>query len=97
MSDDWQRVIEQIHAAAPQTVLVLTGGGAASIADLLGIPGGSRSLLEAVVPYAESALTDWLGRAPENFCSEETALAMAAVARQRACQFLSAQDQKAGS
>jgi nicotinic acid mononucleotide adenylyltransferase/nicotinamide mononucleotide (NMN) deamidase PncC len=92
VTDLWQNLIERIHAAAPQTVVVVTGGGSSAISDLLAIPGGSRSLLEAVVPYSEAALTDWLGRAPEHFCSEETALAMAAVARQRACRLLFAQE-----
>jgi len=65
-------------------VIVVTGGGASAISKLLSVPGGSRTLLEAVVPYSETALTDWLGKAPEHFCVEETALAMAAVAFERA-------------
>ncbi|MGE5195544.1 MAG: hypothetical protein ACM3U2_23885 [Deltaproteobacteria bacterium] len=85
MTDPWHSLIEQIHATPQQAVIVVTGGGGSAIADLLAVPGGSRTLLEAVVPYSEAALTDWLRKKPEHFCVEETALAMAAVAYERAC------------
>ena len=83
MTDPWQQLIERIHAAPQQAVLVVTGGGASAISELLSVPGGSRTLLEAIVPYSEAALADWLGRSPEHSCVEETALAMAAVAYRR--------------
>lgn len=86
MTDDWRNLISQIHAAGVQTVIVVTGGGATAIAELLTVPGGSRTVLEAVVPYSAPALSAWLRRTPEKFCAEETALAMAAVARDRGCQ-----------
>jgi hypothetical protein len=85
MAHSWHELIERIHQAPQRAVVVVTGGGASAIANLLSIPGGSKTLLEAVVPYTEAALTDWLGRRPEHFCVEETALAMAAMAFQRAC------------
>ncbi len=84
MTDPWHTLIERIHAALQQAVIVVTGGGAMAISDLLSIPGGSRTLLEAVVPYSASAVTAWLGKRPDHFCSEEAALAMAAVAFERA-------------
>ena len=89
MTDDWRRLISKIHQEGPPSVIVVTGGGASGIADLLRVPGGSRTVLEAVVPYSTAALTDWLGRKPEHFCVEETALAMAAVAHQRAARLQS--------
>jgi len=85
MADSWQLLIERIHATPQQAVIVVTGGGASAISELLAVPGGSRTLLEAVVPYSEAALSAWLRRKPEQFCVEETALAMAAVAYERAC------------
>ncbi len=84
MSDAWTKLIERIHAAQQQAVIAVTGGGASAIAKLLQVPGGSRTLLEAIVPYSAAALTDWLGMRPERFCTEDTALSMAAVAFQRA-------------
>jgi len=44
---------------------------------LLNVPGGSRSILEVVVPYQEQALTEFLGQRPASSCSTETAGAMA--------------------
>jgi len=84
MPDAWTSLIERIHAAPQQAVIAVTGGGASAITELLSVPGGSRTLLEATVPYSAAALTDWLGRRPEQFCTEETALAMATVANERA-------------
>src|SRR6516164_6367017 len=84
MPHAWTNLIEQIHAAPQQAVIAVTGGGVSAIAGLLSVPGGSRTVLEAVVPYSALALADWLGKRPQHFCSEETALAMAAVAFQRA-------------
>jgi len=84
MSDPWHELIRRIHEAPLQAVIVVTGGGASAISELLSVPGGSRTVLEAVVPYSSAALVDWLGRPPDHFCVEETALAMAAVAYERA-------------
>jgi hypothetical protein len=72
-------LVAQIHAAPVRMVLAVTGGSRA-IAELLEVPGGSRTLLEAVVPYSAAALHDWLGAQPEHYCSAQTARAMAMAA-----------------
>ncbi len=54
------------------------------MAELLEVPGASRTLLEAVVPYSRSALLGWVGGRPDQFCSTRTARAMAIVALGRA-------------
>ena len=79
-----QQLVEQIHASPTRIVLGVTGGGSRAIADLLEVPGASRTLLEAVVPYAENALAAWLGGRPDQSCSLETARAMAMAAFRRA-------------
>src|SRR6185369_8956411 len=84
MNAAWRELIGRIHASPRKCVFAVTGGGPSAIAQLLSVPGGSRTVLEAVIPYSPESLAQWLGRAPEHFCSEETALAMAAVACQRA-------------
>jgi len=80
-----QRIIEGIHASGRRCVLAITGGGSGAIAALLHVPGGSRVLHEAIVPYERGALVEFLGREPEQACSAETAVAMArrALARGR--------------
>ena len=65
-------------------VVVVTGGGAQALADLLAVPGASRTLLEAVVPYSERALTEFLGMLPQQSVSIESAAALARTAYQRA-------------
>lgn len=79
-----EQLVQQIHDSPRRIVLVATGGGSRAIADLLEVPGGSRTLLEAVVPYSPSAVVAWLGGPPDEFCSAATARSMAMVAFQRA-------------
>ena len=80
----WARLIADVQGSGRQAVLAVTGGGTAAIAELLRVPGGSRLLLEAIVPYDPRSLAEFLGQAPEQACSAETAVAMAERARGRA-------------
>ena len=82
--DDWARLIADVQASGRQAVLAITGGGTGAIAELLRVPGGSRLLLEAVVPYDARSLAEFLGVAPEQATSGDTAIAMAERARDRA-------------
>jgi nicotinamide mononucleotide (NMN) deamidase PncC len=79
-------VIRRIHDSREQFVLALNGGSRA-LAELLEVPGGSRTLLEATVPYSEDALVAWLGCQPEQFCSARTARAMAVAGFRRAIRY----------
>ncbi len=87
MTEDIQGLIEKIHATPVRMVFASSGGGCGAIGQLLAVPGASRSVLEAVVPYAQEALTAWLGGRPDQFCSVRTARAMAMVAFRRAWQY----------
>ncbi len=81
-------LIEALHREAPyKYALALTGGGTGAAAQLLHVPGGSRTLLEVTVPYSERALSDFLGRTPQQFCSADTALALARRALERSRRF----------
>jgi hypothetical protein len=79
-----RHLIALLHQAPYRCVLAVTGGGAGAIAWLLSAPGASRTVLEAFVPYAEDSLTEYLGRAPESFCSVAASRDMAVRAQQRA-------------
>jgi hypothetical protein len=82
---DWRETIPRaIHTSGRQFVIALTGGGSGAIAQLLQTPGASRSVLEAIVPYALPALADWLGGVPDQACSAPAARAMAMAALERA-------------
>lgn len=76
--------IFQIHRSPCKVVLVITGGGAEIIGELLRHGSGSATVLDAVVPYSTDAMDRFLGRKPEKYCSEKTARLMAMVAYQRA-------------
>ncbi|MDA1014108.1 MAG: CinA family protein, partial [Planctomycetota bacterium] len=79
---EWSRVIAELHESRWKVALATTAGGSA-ISRLLESPGASATLLELTVSYAASAMHDLLGHTPEQFCSAETALAMASVTYRR--------------
>lgn len=84
MSTPIEEIVAEIHASPIRVVLAMSGGGSGAISHLLVVPGASRTVLEAVVPYSPAAMTDWLGGTPDRFCSPSTARAMAMAAFDRA-------------
>src|SRR5215813_6575200 len=80
----WQQLICALHASGRKAALAITGGGSGAVGELLRIPGGSRLLIEAQIPYDALALATFLGFAPAQACSSDTAIAMARTARERA-------------
>ncbi|MEA3217383.1 MAG: hypothetical protein QOJ19_3539 [Acidimicrobiia bacterium] len=94
MTEEGHRVelIRRIHDTPTLVSLAVTGGGVAAVSDLLAVPGASRTVVEAAVPYAESALVDLLGREPLQAVSPSTAIAMAEACRRRALRLMPAAD-----
>jgi hypothetical protein len=84
----WQQLISALHASGRKAALAITGGGSGAVGELLRVPGGSRLLIEAQVPYDASALATFLGFAPAQACSSDTAIAMAQSARARAARLV---------
>ncbi|MFO7663387.1 MAG: hypothetical protein R6X18_12450, partial [Chloroflexota bacterium] len=84
MDDDTRRLIQAIHDRPLRAVLVTAGAGSRALADLLAVPGASRTLLEALVPYAADSFAEFLGRQPDQFVSDSTARLMAGRALARA-------------
>src|SRR2546430_16482960 len=80
----WQQLISALHASGRKAALAITGGGSGAIAELLRVPGGSRLLIEAQIPYDPQALAMFLGFAPAQASSAATAIALARTARARA-------------
>src|SRR5262245_66662624 len=68
----WQQLISAIHASGRKAALAITGGGSGAVGELLRVPGGSRLLVEAQVPYDALALATFLGFAPAQACSADT-------------------------
>ena len=86
IDDDIRCFLQSVYEAERQNMFSLytTGGGASSISWIFSVPGASRSVLEASVPYGRSALNRVLGcdedSQIQSFCSMETANRMASSA-----------------
>jgi hypothetical protein len=86
----WQQLISALHESGRKAALAITGGGSGAVGELLRVPGGSRLLIEAQVPYDALALATFLGFAPAQACSSDTAIAMAQTVRARAARLMPA-------
>jgi hypothetical protein len=86
----WHQLISTLHASGRKAALAITGGGSGAVGELLRVPGGSRLLIEAQVPYDALALATFLGFAPAQACSADTAIAMARSVRARAARLVPA-------
>src|SRR6266542_4749035 len=86
----WPQLIAKLHGSGRKAALAITGGGSGAVGELLRVPGGSRLLIEAQIPYDERALAAFLGVAPAQACSADTAIAMARTARSRATRLVPA-------
>src|SRR5260221_11672112 len=86
----WQQLISALHASGRKAALAITGGGSGAVGELLRVPGGSRLLIEAQIPYDALALAAFLGFAPAQACSSDTAIAMAQSALARAARLMPA-------
>ncbi|KAG0619837.1 hypothetical protein M758_4G169600 [Ceratodon purpureus] len=76
-------VIEAIHSSPTQFVLCLSGGASQVLGWLLSVPGASRTVLEATIPYSRASMVQLLGKVPTQSVCRETAdeIAMAAYNR----------------
>ncbi len=93
----WRQLISAVHASGRKAALAITGGGSGAVNELLRIPGGSRLLIEAQIPYDERALATFLGFAPAQACNADTAMAMARTAQSRAAKLAPSIEAGAGA
>ncbi|MDR2439063.1 MAG: hypothetical protein LBE12_06815 [Planctomycetaceae bacterium] len=84
------KLIQSFHNSPTELVLALSGGGSLVLGDLLTVPGASRTLIEASVPYSEESLNQYIGRIPEQYCCQRTARYMAMTAFHRGIRVLRA-------
>jgi nicotinic acid mononucleotide adenylyltransferase len=84
MDANLRNLIQAIHDSPPRTVFAAAGAGSQALADLLGVPGASRTLLEALIPYAADSFDEFLGQTPEQYVAAETGRRMAGRALARA-------------
>lgn len=70
-------LIQSLHESKTELVLALSGGGSLVLSDLLTVPGASHTVIEASVPYSQESLREYIGRVPDQYCSQRTARYMA--------------------
>jgi hypothetical protein len=83
-AEERTKLVTEIHATPFMVVIVITGGGARALADLSSVPGASRTLLEARIPYCARALAEFLECSPLQAVSVETAAGLGRRAFERA-------------
>ena len=84
MNSEIRRLVESLHSVEAMASLVIAGAGAPAMGWILGVAGASRTVLDIQVPYASSAMIDYLGSEPEQYVSEQAALDLARAAYRRA-------------
>ena len=84
MEPDSLKLIETIHSTEGMASLVIAGAGSQAINDILSVAGASGTVLDIQVPYASSAVVDYLGEEPTQYVSTGAALSLARAAYSRA-------------
>jgi hypothetical protein len=79
-----EQLIEAIHTSAHMLVFEFAGAGSQALFWLHAVPGSSRTILEATDRYTAASMIDLLGREPDQFVAEPTAVAMADAGYRRA-------------
>jgi len=67
--------------------LVVTGGGASCIDNILKYGGASSTLIDSYVPYDTATMDNYLGFEPDKYCSQETSRSLAMEAFKRGSKY----------
>lgn len=86
MDEEVRLLVQAIHDTPGRIVIVTAGAGTQALAWLLGVAGASRTLLEALILYAETSFNDFLGQRPAQYVAPETGRLLAGRAVTRALQ-----------
>ena len=85
-----------LHAAPGKASLAIAGAGNRAVGWILGVAGASRTVLDIQIPYASSAMSEYLGSEPSQFVSADTARALARAAYFRAVQLRDGRERVVG-
>lgn len=77
-------LVRRIHSTPHKACLAVSGVGTQALAWLFAVPGTSRTVLDAQIPYSRPALDEYVGARAQQHVSAEEALKMAAAALNRA-------------
>ena len=87
MNSDLEYSITRIHNSKTKLVMSVSGVGSQSINWLLSVPGASKTLIEATIPYSNESLNRYIGEVPSQYVSKTTALSMAKAAYMQGIQY----------
>ena len=79
-----RELVESVHGSERMVSLAIAGAGTQAVGWILGVEGASRTALDVQIPYASSAVIDYVGFEPEQFVSVETSRSLARSAYFRA-------------
>ena len=79
-----RELVESVHGSERMVSLAIAGAGTQAVGWILGVAGASRTALDVQIPYASSAVVDYIGFEPGQFVSAETSRALARSAYFRA-------------
>ena len=79
-----RELVETLHASERMASMAIAGAGTQAVGWILGVAGASRTVLDVQIPYASSAVVDYIGFEPGQFVSAETARSLARAAYFRA-------------
>lgn len=80
ISEKVEAFVDKVHNSPYQGVIAVTGCSSLIVDLLLSRGGGSKTLLDARVPYSTEALKRFIGHTPKKFCSDEVAKELASSA-----------------
>lgn len=84
MGPESLKLVESIHGTDGMASFVIAGAGSQAIGAILGVAGASGTVLDIQVPYASSAVVDYLAEEPRQYVSVGAALSLARAAYFRA-------------
>ncbi|MFK8112265.1 MAG: hypothetical protein AB8B91_08680 [Rubripirellula sp.] len=81
----WDQLFARLRVTPFQIAIVMSGGGSGALAECFRRSGASANFVEAVIPYSQRAMSEYLSQTPlGSAASLETAKQLAEVAHQRA-------------
>ena len=88
METEDEALVAAVHAASTRAVFYVTGGAATTLGWLISVPGASSTVLEAVVPYAQTSAEQLLksGGALPSYSDKAHTVRLATAAYQKAAQ-----------
>jgi hypothetical protein len=89
-SPEVEALVRKVHGSPVRACVAVAGAGTLSLAWLFGVPGASRTMVDARVPYSSAALDEFVGERAVQHVSADEAVKVARAACRRVEQ-LSAQ------